>query len=195
MFATIARTRETGSALNHASEGQRAFWEGLFCQPDPWNYGSAYEQEKYALQLELLPEGTIACALELACAEGRFTEKLAARVQRLIATDISTTALARAADRCRSNPHIEFRQLDLSADNLPQDVDLIVCSEVLYFLTDEAELRRVAKRMAAAFVPGGHIITAHALGLREDMTKTGFDWDHPWGVRPPSAAFLLRCLG
>ncbi|WP_259728596.1 trifunctional glycosyltransferase/class I SAM-dependent methyltransferase/polysaccharide deacetylase [Synechococcus sp. CS-1327] len=179
---TASSTRETGTAEDHASEGRRAFWDNFFRQPDPWNYGSAYEQEKYALQLELLPEGKVACALELACAEGRFTEKLAKRSQRLIATDISATALARAADRCSSNPHIEFRQLDLAADCLPQGVDLIVCSEVLYFLADETELLRVGQRMAAALTPGGHIITAHALVLNEEMTRTGFDWDHPWGA-------------
>ncbi len=181
-LTTAERRRETGANQGHATEDRRAFWNDFFRQPDPWNYGSAYEQEKYALQLELLPDRPIECALELACAEGRFTEKLAAHVQRLIATDISTTALARAADRCRSIAHIDFRQLDLTGDELPQGLDLIVCSEVLYFLEDEAELRRVAERMTAALKPGGHIVAAHALVLKEDMTRTGFDWDQPWGA-------------
>jgi peptidoglycan/xylan/chitin deacetylase (PgdA/CDA1 family) len=175
-------TGETAAAQDQAVEGRRAYWENFFRQPDPWNYGSAYEQEKYDLQLELLPEGAIESALELACAEGRFTEKLAARVQRLIATDISATAMARAADRCRGDARVSFRQLDLAADELPQGVDLIVCSEVLYFLADEAELRRVAERMAAALKPGGHLLTAHAFVLNEDMTRSGFDWDQPWGA-------------
>jgi peptidoglycan/xylan/chitin deacetylase (PgdA/CDA1 family) len=182
VYPTNPRKRETGSKHDHAAEGHIAFWDNFFLHPDPWNYGSAYEQEKYALQLELLPTGTVKFALELACAEGHFTEKLAARAQRLIATDISARALTRAADRCRSCHHIEFRQLDLRTDELPQGVDLIVCSEVLYFLNDETELRRVAERMEAALMHGGHIITAHAFVLKEEMTRTGFDWDHPWGA-------------
>jgi peptidoglycan/xylan/chitin deacetylase (PgdA/CDA1 family) len=169
--------------------GRRAFWDDFFRTPDPWNYGSAYEQEKYAYQLELLPEGPIETALELACAEGRFTERLAPRVQRLIATDISATALARAADRCRSQPQIDFRTLDLLADDLPQGLDLIVCSEVLYFLEDETQLRRVAARMVAALKPGGCLITAHALVLTEDMSRTGFDWGHPWGATTIARVF------
>jgi peptidoglycan/xylan/chitin deacetylase (PgdA/CDA1 family)/ubiquinone/menaquinone biosynthesis C-methylase UbiE len=174
-----ASRRETGAAQAH---GRRDFWEDFFREPDPWNYGSAYEQEKYSRQLELLPDGPIESALELACAEGHFTATLAPRTRRLIATDISATALERAAERCRGHAHVEFRQLDLSADALPQGLDLIVCSEVLYFLSDEAELRQVAARLAAALKPGGHLVMAHALLLKEDMTRTGFDWDHPWGA-------------
>lgn len=189
LAAADASPRETAMLQNQHSAGRRAYWEQFFRTPDPWHYGSAYVQEKYALQLELLPEGPIECALELACAEGHFTEKLAARVQRLVATDISATALTRAADRCRSITRIDFRQLDLAADELPQGVDLIVCSEVLYFLDDEAELRRVAERMAAALKPGGHIVSAHALVLKEDMTRTGFDWDQPWGATTISRVF------
>jgi peptidoglycan/xylan/chitin deacetylase (PgdA/CDA1 family) len=183
------RLGETATTQNHGHNSRRAFWDDFFRQPDPWNYASAYEQEKYALQLELLPEGPIESALELACAEGRFTEKLAPRVQHLVATDISATALARAAERCAGATHIDFRQLDLAADDLPQNLDLIVCSEVLYFLHDESELRRVAERMAAALKPGGHIVSAHALVLKEDMARTGFDWNQPWGATTVSRLF------
>ena len=161
---------------------RRAYWEDLFQEPDPWNYGSAYEQEKYARQLMLLPDGPIGRALELACAEGRFTEKLAPRVKRLIATDISATALARARDRCRVQKNVEFLPLDLAVDPLPQELDLIVCSEVLYFLDGEAELERAAQRLAATLKPGGHILTAHAFVLKDDLSRTGFDWDNPWGA-------------
>ncbi len=187
--AARASTRETGALQEHSAEQRRAFWEDFFRQPDPWNYGSAYEQEKYGFQLALLPDGPIENALELACAEGHFTDKLARRVQRLIATDISATALARAAERCSRNANIDFRQLDLTADALPQGLDLIVCSEVLYFLDEEDALRRVAERMAGALKPGGHIVLAHALVLKEDMARTGFDWDNPWGAKTISRVF------
>jgi glycosyltransferase involved in cell wall biosynthesis/peptidoglycan/xylan/chitin deacetylase (PgdA/CDA1 family) len=168
---------------------RHAFWEDLFQEPDPWNYGSLYEQEKYGRQLMLLPGRPIGKALELACAEGRFTEKLAPNVERLIATDISTTALQRARDRCCAQGNIEFRQLDLAVDPLPDELDLIVCSEVLYFLDDEAELERVAQRLTAALKPGGHILTAHAFVLKEDLSRTGFDWENPWGAMTITRVF------
>jgi peptidoglycan/xylan/chitin deacetylase (PgdA/CDA1 family)/ubiquinone/menaquinone biosynthesis C-methylase UbiE len=168
---------------------RHAYWEDLFREPDPWNYGSSYEQEKYARQITLLPDRPIGKALELACAEGRFTVKLAPHVERLIATDISSTALQRARDRCCSHENIEFRQLDLAIDPLPEELDLIVCSEVLYYLDSEAELERVAKRLTAALKPGGHILTAHAFVLKDDLSRTCFDWDNPWGTKTIARVF------
>jgi hypothetical protein len=62
-----------------AADDRRSYWEDFFRTEDPWHYGSAYEQEKYARQLELLPQRPIGRALELACAEGHFSKQLAAR--------------------------------------------------------------------------------------------------------------------
>jgi peptidoglycan/xylan/chitin deacetylase (PgdA/CDA1 family) len=166
-----------------------AYWEALFQKPDPWNYGSSYEQEKYARQLMLLPDHPIGRALELACAEGRFTEKLSPRVERLIAADISPTALERARERCRTQENIEFLPLDLLIDPLPQELDLIVCSEVLYYLDDEADLKRIARKLTAALRTGGHILTAHAFVLNDDLSRTGFDWENPWGAKTITRVF------
>ena len=171
------------------SGDRQAFWEDVFREPHPWNYGSPYEQEKYARQLMLMPARPIARALELACAEGRFTEKLAPRVERLIAADISSTALQRARERCCAQQNIEFRQLDLAIDALPEAVDLIVCSEVLYYFAVEADLERIAQRLTAALRPGGHILTAHAFVLIDDLSQTGFDWEHPWGAKTITRVF------
>ncbi|EIG58360.1 MULTISPECIES: trifunctional glycosyltransferase/class I SAM-dependent methyltransferase/polysaccharide deacetylase [unclassified Bradyrhizobium] len=161
---------------------RKQFWEGLFEQEDPWNYGSPYEQEKYSRQLELLPDQPVDDALELACAEGHFTRQLAPRVKRLQATDISNKALDRARVRCNGHQNIEFSQLDLSANPLPQDIDLIVCSEVLYYLDDEAELQSVAKRLVQALRPGGYLVVGHAFVLKDNMSRTGLDWESPYGA-------------
>lgn len=154
-----------------------AFWNSYFATEDPWNYGSLYEQEKYQRQLEILPAGPIGRALELACAEGHFTRQLAPRVGHLTATDISAIAVERARARCSDQPNIEFGVLDFAADTLPGGMDLIFCSEVLYYLDDLAELRRIAKKFAAALAPGGSFISAHAFVLRDNVEKTGFDWN------------------
>lgn len=162
---------------------RKAFWDVLFQEEDPWNYGSAYEQEKYARQLQMLPVERPKRALELACAEGHFTCQLAPRVGYLVAADISIQALKRARARCGEHRNVDFAQLDLTAEALPQDMDLIVCSEVLYYLNDEAELESVAKRLFSALRPGGHLVTAHAFVLKDNMSRTGFDWDNPYGAQ------------
>ncbi|MER8483095.1 trifunctional glycosyltransferase/class I SAM-dependent methyltransferase/polysaccharide deacetylase [Mesorhizobium sp. M1322] len=154
-----------------------SFWNGYFATEDPWNYGSSYEQEKYERQLEILPAGPIGRALELACAEGHFTRQLAPRVGHLTATDISAVAIERARARCSDQPNVEFGVLDFCADTLPGEMDLIVCSEVLYYLDDLAELRRIAKKIVEALAPGGSFINAHAFVLRDNVERTGFDWN------------------
>jgi peptidoglycan/xylan/chitin deacetylase (PgdA/CDA1 family)/2-polyprenyl-3-methyl-5-hydroxy-6-metoxy-1,4-benzoquinol methylase len=161
---------------------RKLFWEEFFEEEDPWNYGSPYEQEKYSRQLELLPDAPIERALELACAEGHFTWRLAGRVKHLLAADVSTKALERARARCDEHHNVEFVQLDLSADPFPQEMDLIVCSEVLYYLNDHAELELVAKRLAQALRSGGYLMTAHAFVLKDNMSRTGFDWEEPYGA-------------
>ncbi|WP_245279165.1 SAM-dependent methyltransferase [Mesorhizobium loti] len=154
-----------------------AFWNSYFATEDPWNYGSFYEQEKYERQLEILPAGPIGRALELACAEGHFTRQLASRVSHLTATDISAIAIERARARCSDRPNIEFGVLDFAADALPGEMDLIFCSEVLYYLDDLAELRRISRKFADALAPGGSFISAHAFVLRDNVERTGFDWN------------------
>ncbi|MBX5126449.1 glycosyltransferase [Rhizobium lentis] len=160
---------------------EQEYWEQIFEHPDPWNYVSVYEQVKYEQALNLIPQG-IEKALELACAEGIFTEKLAKKVDRLTATDISQRAIDRATERCRGHDNVELRVLDFVRSDLPSEQDLVVCSEVLYYMKDEQMLAAVCRKMAAAVKPGGCLITAHAHLRRDEPRRTGFDWGHPFGV-------------
>ncbi|MGO6906033.1 SAM-dependent methyltransferase, partial [Rhizobium ruizarguesonis] len=127
-------------------QSEEEYWEHIFERPDPWNYVSVYEQVKYAQTLSLIPEG-IEKALELACAEGIFTEKLAQKVGRVTATDISQRAIDRAVERCRDHRNIELRVLDFVKSDVPPEQDLIVCSEVLYYMKDEEMLAAVCQKI------------------------------------------------
>ncbi len=168
---------------------RQKFWEDLFEKPDPWNYESAYEQIKYERTLSLLPDEPIARALELACAEGHFTRQLASRVTTLLAADISQRALDRARERCGHLDNVEFRRLDFFDDPLPGGMDLIVCSEVLYYADDLVKLRRIAEKLRSALAPGGRILTAHAFIITDDPARTGFDWDHAFGAETIARVF------
>jgi glycosyltransferase involved in cell wall biosynthesis/peptidoglycan/xylan/chitin deacetylase (PgdA/CDA1 family) len=154
-------------------------WDRVFALPDPWAYESGYEVVKYEQTLALLPEGVVANALEIACAEGHFTVHLAPRVGRLTAVDISVRALARAQARCAGHGNVVFQRLDLNADDIPGPFDLIVCSEVLYFVRD---LSGVVRRILAQVRPGGFFLTAHARVLVDDPEGTGFAWNEAFGV-------------
>jgi peptidoglycan/xylan/chitin deacetylase (PgdA/CDA1 family) len=120
--------------------------------------------------------------LELGCAEGHFTVQLAPHVEHLLATDISTKALQRTQARCAAHQNIDYAVLDFSKDPIPGEMDLIICSETLYYLADEAELRKIAPVIAAALAPGGALVMAHAHAVQDDMTRTGFDWESVYGV-------------
>lgn len=169
-------------------------WEMIFRDADPWNYTSRYEVRKYEETLALLPSEPIRKALELACAEGLFTARLAERVSELSAVDISPTALRRAEDHCRKNgcDNIAFGQLDFFDSELGKDWNLIVCSEVLYYMPGTDALRSLARRVSRALVPGGCFIHAHAYQTADSPDRTAFEWNDDFAVETISRTFQER---
>jgi peptidoglycan/xylan/chitin deacetylase (PgdA/CDA1 family)/2-polyprenyl-3-methyl-5-hydroxy-6-metoxy-1,4-benzoquinol methylase len=179
------RQVERGSQIVPPSRDahDRLHFESLFAaSDDPWDYGSEYERTKYAHTLALLPRRRVARALEIGCAEGRFTAQLAPRVRSLLAVDVSEIALARAAERCSEHPQVRFASADIARDPLPGPFDLVVCSEVLYYV-DRTELPAVAQKLSDALEQGGHLLTAHANVLRDQPDEPGFVWDHAFGAK------------
>jgi peptidoglycan/xylan/chitin deacetylase (PgdA/CDA1 family) len=165
------------------------YWEEVFAEEDPWDYGSSdYERWKFAQTLSLLPARRFARALELGCAEGHFSLRLAPLVGQLIAIDISPTAIDRARARCAGLDNVQCRVLNLARDPLPNKLDLIVCSEVLFYLP-LAVLDLVAAKIAASLKPGGHLLLAHGNVIADDKTRTGFDWGHPFGAQTIGRVF------
>jgi peptidoglycan/xylan/chitin deacetylase (PgdA/CDA1 family)/glycosyltransferase involved in cell wall biosynthesis/SAM-dependent methyltransferase len=169
-----ARAREQVSPQSHD------WWDRFFALPDPWGYDSAYEAVKYEQTLALLPEGAFSDALEIACAEGHFTIRLAPRVGRLTAVDISARALARAQARCSDRNNVAFRRVDLKTDDLSGPFDLIVCSEVLYYFIQD--LPGVVARIVSWIRPGGFLLTTHSRVLVDDPEGIGFAWNQGCGV-------------
>lgn len=159
----------------------RHYFESIFSRSrDPWVYRSPYEQLKYQQTLDLIP-ATAGRGLELACAEGDFTEMFAGRVGQLVAGDISQLALDRAKRRCDGLSNVEFRRLDLMVDPLPSGLDAIVCSEVLYFVGLD-RLPTVAAKLAAALALGGVLVLAHANMTVDAPDQPGFDWGLLYGA-------------
>lgn len=183
-----ARASTTQTVGRHDERSARRFdrfyFELLFAsQLDPWNYESAYEQRKYAETLAFMRGLRCERALEVGCAEGRFTQRLAPLVEQLVAADISQVALDRARARCAALRNVSFARLDLIADELPGKFDLILCCEVLYYLGGRAELTAAARKLVDALEPGGFLLTANANVLADDPASAGYDWALPFGAR------------
>ncbi|HEV7668834.1 MAG TPA: polysaccharide deacetylase family protein [Thermoanaerobaculia bacterium] len=169
--------------IPQALEYDGRYFEAVFACEDPWNYGSDYEQVKYQQTLSLLGGRRFASALEIGCAEGRFTAQLLPYVDRLLAVDISATALARTQALVRSGDHVRFSQLDVFCQEIQGRFDLIVCSELLAYLPQRRTLELVLARVLAALEPEGLLVMANAKAVADERDKRGFDWSRPFGAR------------
>jgi predicted TPR repeat methyltransferase len=160
------------------------YFEALYqADPDPWRFAtSAYEKEKYAATLAALPDRRFASALEIGCSIGILTRLLTTRCDRLLAIDVSNAALAQARQNCAQLP-VTFENRRIPAEWPPNNFDLIVLSEVLYYLTAD-DVRRTAKLARSALQKSGIIVMVHFLG-ETDYPLTGED----------AANIFARCSG
>jgi hypothetical protein len=156
---------------------EQDFGNQVYTKVDPWDYGCAYEQTKYLHTLELIPDSQLLNAIELGCSEGRFTEILASRVGRLLAIDISSVALDRARARCSAISNVTFRQHDISTGMVGDSYDLVVCSEILYYLRDAAAVEKFAREVRESMNHSGYLLMTHANMVSDDKSQTGFDFN------------------
>ncbi len=128
---------------------------------DPWNYTSSwYEQRKRALTLAALPEPAYAAGLEIGCSIGTLSADLAQRCGTFLAVDASSAALEHAAARLGPFPAARTRQLTVPQDWPDGTFDLIVVSEVGYYLAPR-ELAALFDRVAGSLRPGGTLLLCH----------------------------------
>jgi len=156
-----------------------------FLRTDPWKYRtSELEQGKYRKMLSLLPQETFAQAIELGCSEGVFTEMLAPRTTSLRAVDFAPTAVARATRLLRSSRHVSVGQLDIKHTEPGGEYDLIVASEVLYYMGGHDQIRAVGRRVLGWMAPGGHLLLCHMRTQTDE--DEGFSKPR-WTPRHPGA--------
>ena len=130
---------------------------------DPWNYvASPFEAYKRAILLRSCGARPYGRGLELACAIGVTTRMLAPRCLRLLAINSSATALKDAARRTAGDPNVTLRQALLPRQMPRGPFDLIVVSEILYYLRPN-DLRILICRLDQALTPGGRIVILHHL--------------------------------
>ncbi|MFH6783830.1 MULTISPECIES: class I SAM-dependent DNA methyltransferase [Methylobacterium] len=132
--------------------------------PDPWNFAaSPYERDKYAATLETLPRPHYAAALEIGCSIGVLTAALGARCDALLAIDVAEAALTQARTRCRDLPGVRLMRAQVPGEWPEGRFDLILLSEVVYYL-DAGDVAGLAARIRACLLPGGDVVLVHWTG-------------------------------
>jgi SAM-dependent methyltransferase len=138
------------------------YFEALYAREnDPWRFASSsYEQAKYAATVEALAGARFPNAFEVGCSIGVLTRLLAKRCDRLLAVDVADAALAQARQRCADLNHVAFDRLQVPEEWPQQTFDLIVFSEVLYYLSPD-DVARAARRSRNSLRPHGTILLVH----------------------------------
>lgn len=136
--------------------------------PDPWSFEtSLYEQQKYHATLAALGERRFSSALEVGCSIGVLTRRLAGCCDQLVAVDFAATAVARAIARCAPLPGVSVQQMQIPRQWPEGRFDLILFSEVLYFL-DEYDLRETCAHTLRSLLPGGLVLLVNYTGVTDD---------------------------
>src|SRR5918912_120311 len=129
----------------------REYFENLYGRSrDPWGFEtSSYERSKYER------------ALEVGCSIGVFTAMLAPLCDELLAVDISEKAIVAARERLANFPHVSVERRTLPEEMPEGPFDLVVASEILYFLPTDIMLVAL-RRFEEVLSPGGVLITVNA---------------------------------
>ncbi|WP_368498593.1 PIG-L family deacetylase [Herbiconiux sp. A18JL235] len=142
-----------GSALVAARAAATAdHFDGLHqAASDPWGFESRwYEERKRGILLSTLPERRFRRTLEVGCSTGVLSRELAERTsEAFLGLDISSVALERARDRTADLDHARFARAFVPEEWPEERFDLVVVSEVGYYL-DDHELERLVDRTIAS---------------------------------------------
>lgn len=151
-----------------------AYFDQLYRESDPFQYRQRwYEARKRALTLACLPRQRYRNAWELGCSNGVLSAELATRCDALLGTDLSAAALAEAAATTAGFPHVRVEQACHPQDWPSGQFDLIVVSEVGYYLAPHA-VGEMAAKLRASLTDDGLLLACH--------------WVHPFDAARSTAA-------
>jgi SAM-dependent methyltransferase len=137
---------------------------------DPWNYrASAFEAYKRGVLRHACGPGVFGRGLELACANGETSAVLARICLRLLAVDGSQSAVAAALKRTQHLPNVHVQQVLLPQGMPRGPFNLIVISELLYYLK-AIDLDALLEGCGDALAPGGRIVCLHHVIPFDDVS-------------------------
>lgn len=142
-------------------EMRPGFFDHFFDEGDPFGFDrNPEEQLKFARTLEVCGDGPLGRVLELGCAVGSFTELLAPRADDVVALDISQSAVDQVVERTRQYSNVRAVAMNIPDEYPAGTFDLVVASDVLYYLPVEV-LQRCLERIEASIAEGGAFVAVH----------------------------------
>jgi cyclopropane fatty-acyl-phospholipid synthase-like methyltransferase len=155
---TELETKESKTPEPNAQDYFAGLYEG---SDDPWLLRERwYERRKRALTLAALPDEHYRRAYEPGCANGELTVELASRCEELLAADLNPAAVELARQRVAHLRNIQVEQRTMPDDWPDGEFDLIVISEVAYYL-NQVQLAGLIARIGASLAEGGTLIACH----------------------------------
>lgn len=156
--------------MRHTPEYFDAMFTG---DDDPWRFRSRwYEERKRAITLACLASPRYAIAYEPGCANGELSAVLAERCDRLLVSDGSAKAIEVARQRLREFEHVTVTQRWLPAQWPTESFDLVVVSELGYFLSG-ADLAALAAKTLDSLREGGSVLAVHWRWKSDDCEFDG----------------------
>lgn len=142
-------------------EMRPGFFDHFFDAGDPFGFDrNPEEQLKFHRTLEVCGEGPLGRVLELGCAVGSFTEVLAPRASDVLALDVSQAAVDQVASRLQDHANVRAKAMAIPEEFPEETFDLVVASDVLYYLSVE-ELKRCLERIEGLLPKGGAFVAVH----------------------------------
>lgn len=175
-------------AVDAASERLRSFFDELWANGDPWALEtSTLDQQRYERQVDLIRDRHYDRAIEIGCAAGAFTRRLAPLAEHVLAVDIAETAVESAREH--QPPNVEYRVADVvQLDPVEEGTfDLVVMSETAYYLGwlyPLFDLGWFAHRLNTATTPGGRLLLVNTYGHQEGSLMS------PWLIHTYRDLFL-----
>ena len=140
----------------------REYFENVYKQSsDPYDYEtSSFNHRKYERTIEVLEHRRYHRVLEAGCSIGTFTAMLAPLCDEVLATDISEKAVITARERLADFPHVCVEQRTLPEETPKGPFDLIVASDILYYMPRDVILATL-RRFEEVLAPGGALLAFH----------------------------------
>lgn len=135
-----------------------------------------YDRQAQVLETEVLPGiGPVGHALDIGCADGRFTQILGRHARHVLGIDISAPLIAQAQRAAAHASHVRFQVQDAEAQLPAGPFDLISCMGVLSTLVDERAFEDLLKEMAQRLPHEGWLISKDTVSTVEEQRRVESD--------------------